>query len=431
MEEAVEELGKALGIDLACNWQSIGSALLEFRADQWVACNAGAVAWPSLACTPEAVAAAIDAFAIEHGVGAVSLDGPQGWRDPASPSGFVGRQCERATRTPGKTGTYGVTLPRTWLRWVRFSIEVFEHLLQQGNATLANNPEDLRLRAPVVGKYHLLECFPTSTWRCSELSPLRGHYISPAEVDAYADALRVRYALPQCSVAGHHDNLQGVVAALPAVGLLGGPCVPIPKGDVARTLRASSNTPSHRAEGLIWDAQPRLSTSRSPTPQCEGRSTPPARSSGDEDVTDNPIVPDPRDPNTDDVIRRGVDLFTRLVDEANKGNPVGVGYGCFVKLVFGVSTFADVAGRNYAQADTSHVLQLARIITEAAGGRKRVTNGQVSIQAAMDTFVWPVAPGHKRPARAHEPGPYQTPYTREHWLALFPDGRRHLISECD
>ena len=58
-----------------------------------------------------------------------------------APSGRkgVGRACEYATRTPGKTGTRGIAYPSTFLRWIRFSIEVFgirlfRELVRRANA---------------------------------------------------------------------------------------------------------------------------------------------------------------------------------------------------------------------------------------------------------------------------------------------------------
>ena len=142
----------ALGIDLACRrWNDIGSALIAFDRQRFTEAVPGAITWPTSDLTPSAVAGAIDAFARAHDIAAVSIDGPQGWRDPVAPSGRkgVGRACEYATRTPGKTGTRGIAYPSTFLRWIRFSIEVFADLLDRPDVALLNEPSgDVPLRQP-------------------------------------------------------------------------------------------------------------------------------------------------------------------------------------------------------------------------------------------------------------------------------------------
>ena len=182
----VDEL-KVLGIDLACrSWAHNGSALLTFGGmpSAWRVCEVGVVRWPDAPLSPAAMARAIDEFAIAHGVRAVSIDGPQGWRSPlAGARPGVGRLCEYQARTPGKTGEFEATYPGNYLGWVRFSIAVFEELMSLGRGTLANEQEvALPIRLPDARKYVLLECFPTSTWRCSGLVPLPGHRKAPPDV---------------------------------------------------------------------------------------------------------------------------------------------------------------------------------------------------------------------------------------------------------
>jgi len=132
-----------LGIDLAsAKWSSVGSATIEFddEADAFTSVVAGAIAWPALPLTPAALADAIDAFARRKGVCAVALDGPQGWRDPATPEGTrgVGRRCEYECRTQGKTGAYPRTFPGTQRAWIEFSVEVFANLLARPGVALAD-----------------------------------------------------------------------------------------------------------------------------------------------------------------------------------------------------------------------------------------------------------------------------------------------------
>jgi hypothetical protein len=75
-----------LGIDLATNWRSLGSAVLSFEDARWIDCVPGAIVWPESTCDAAAIADAILTFALENRISAISLDGPQGWRDPATPA---------------------------------------------------------------------------------------------------------------------------------------------------------------------------------------------------------------------------------------------------------------------------------------------------------------------------------------------------------
>ena len=167
---------------------------------------------------------AVDGFARMHEAVAVSMDGPHAWRDPDAPVSRlgVGRACEYATRTPGKTGTRGVAYPSTFLRWIQFSVDVFAELLSLPGVELANDHRG-ELHQRTTG-YWLLECFPTSTWRTSGLKALPGHRRAPPDVvEGFATRLVDAYSLPASAVTRDHDDLQAVVSTLPAVGLLGGP----------------------------------------------------------------------------------------------------------------------------------------------------------------------------------------------------------------
>lgn len=245
---------RVLGIDLAsASWADNGSALLELDADKtrFVSVTPGAIAWPSSPLTASALADAIDAFARSRGVSAVALDGPAGWRDPSTPPELpgVGRRSEYSCRTQGKTGAYPQTYPRTQRAWIEHCIEVFDALLAKPGVVLANEPD----AAPPAGGYMLLECFPTSTWRVSGLTPLPGKAKKPA-LTPFVDALSLAFGLPSFSTSSH-DDLQGVVAALAAVGALRGPVRTLVHGVPARTV-VDSPGQSRRVEGLIWDAMP-------------------------------------------------------------------------------------------------------------------------------------------------------------------------------
>lgn len=126
-------------------------------------------------------------------------------------------------------------------------------------------------------------------------------------------------------------------------------------------------------------------------------------------------------------VERGKRLFRYLVDRANRHAPVGIGYATFLNYLHGVERFREIVGRNYAQCDTPFVVRIATEITELAGGRmKAVRNGR-SIDAGMDTFIWSSESPFTRPKNAWT-GDRKPPYSRNDWLAIFPDGERQMIT---
>jgi predicted kinase len=225
----------------------------------WLTCDAPAIKWPAEG-RPSArdLANSIDAYARRHSIAAISIDGPQGWRDPARPlDEGVGRQCERDSRTPGKTGDRGITFPRTYLGWTTMAIELFDLLSAKPGVVVANEAaagQDDSARA-----YLLLECFPTSTWRTLGLQPLPSKAKRP-NVEMWAEQLGRATGLSIPRGLGH-DDLQAVVSALPAAALLGAPLLALSRGLAARKLDG------HTIEGLIWDAAPAGVVDMPPTAQ--------------------------------------------------------------------------------------------------------------------------------------------------------------------
>jgi hypothetical protein len=243
---------RVLGIDIATiEWALIGSATIDFDDDSraFTSVIPHVIPWPDSELTPGGLAETIDAFVRNYGVSAVALDGPQGWRDPSTSVGEpgVGRRCEYYSRTPGKTGTYPTTYPGNQRQWIAFSIEVFAKLLTKPGVELADS-EDWEPSS----LYGVLECFPTSAWRTSGLSPLPGKSRRP-QLDSYIEAIRSAYQLPAFETASY-DDLQAVVAALAAAAAVGGPAVRLPEGQSSRLV--SDQRGSRRVEGLIWNVRP-------------------------------------------------------------------------------------------------------------------------------------------------------------------------------
>ena len=202
----------------------------------------------------------------EH-VRAVAFDGPHAWRNPLTPADApgVGRRCEHLCRTQGKTGVYPRTYPGNQFAWIAFCVQVFDSLLAQPGVRLADAPAagvaptgdaTAGPHAGDVGDvgdgYVVLECFPTSTWRASGLTPLPAKAKRP-DVQAHYHALAAAYALPPVQVTGH-DDLQAIVAALAAVGGVGGPVRALPRGEAC--WMAAHADGLRRVEGFIWDAAP-------------------------------------------------------------------------------------------------------------------------------------------------------------------------------
>jgi hypothetical protein len=245
---------RVLGIDVAsASWSDNGSAVIELDevSGTFTGVTAPAIRWPTGSLTPAALAFAIDTFARARGVAAVALDGPQGWRDPGTDPGQpgVGRRCEYACRTQGKTGVYPNTFPANQRGWIQFSIELFDALLSKPGVVLANDR-----RGCEPAGYAVLECYPTSAWRASGLVPLPGKNARPA-LQPYVAALLDAYRLPAPRTPiAQHDDVQAVVAALCAAALCGGPVIAEPEG-VPATVELSGR----RLEGLIWNVRPKAS----------------------------------------------------------------------------------------------------------------------------------------------------------------------------
>lgn len=247
-----------LGVDLAsASWAANGTALLTFEpGGDWIGVDTAVVDWPTGGKPSVAqLAELIDAASRRTDAAAVSIDGPQGWRDPAG-SGW-GRQADRQARTPGKMGPPRSCVPGTYLRWVSFSVAVFAELLRRPQVRLVNEPNGAVEEPPTDG-YYLVESFPTSTWRSAGLTPPPGK-AKTSDAAPFARALARAFGLPPLDGIGH-DDLQAVVAALPAAALLGAPARAVARGTPGRLVGEDW------IEGLIWDAVPAREPLGAPRP---------------------------------------------------------------------------------------------------------------------------------------------------------------------
>ncbi len=251
--------------------------MIEFdrAAQSIISVVAPALGWPGGSFTATAVADAIDGFARKQKVTAVALDGPQGWRDPATPSSLkgVGRRCEYECRTQAKTGVHPTTFPGNQRPWIELCVEIFDELARKPGVVVGN----VGVVAPGTG-YVILECFPTSAWRASALTPLPSKKKHPV-LASYTAALRSAFVLPALTPGSHtHDDLQAAVAALTAMAFVGGPAIPIARG-VPAAAAVGADGVSRRVEGIIWDARP-LSISAAVGANAPPLAKPPSPSAG-------------------------------------------------------------------------------------------------------------------------------------------------------
>ncbi|SRR6266568_2571476 len=183
-EEVIRLAPPVLGVDIGTTWQSTGSALL-WTDDAWVGvreCETHVLESQADELDAASLADATDTAARESGATAVSIDGPQGWRDPASTCAGVGRHAELSARCPGKTGQFGVSFPGTYLRWVRLCIDVFEFRRWSGSTPSASRSA---MRCRRARSWKITTLFrpswrPSPARRSSEVQVERSRMVSRA-----------------------------------------------------------------------------------------------------------------------------------------------------------------------------------------------------------------------------------------------------------
>ena len=150
--------GNVLSIDLASGrYSDNGIAFLErhSRTPEFIKpAELGLSGRPSLAD----FAFGIHEFCQQRDVTVLMIDGPQGWKSPKTKIEHM-RVCERVLNTPGKTGTIGFVKPKTFLRYILFSISLFHSLRVDYKWNLLT--DDWQTSRP---KRWVVESFPSSAW---------------------------------------------------------------------------------------------------------------------------------------------------------------------------------------------------------------------------------------------------------------------------
>ena len=224
----VKRMTTILSVDLASRRSSdIGVVLLERHRGSIRARRAdvfGGNARP----TAIAVADSLDHCARTEGVQLMILDGPQAWKSPDNGLIFA-RKCEADLATQGKTGLPGHCTPSTYLRFIQFSISVFDALADRGWPRLASaetGPENLAL-----------ESFPTAAWRSLGLSPLPGKRSATAEVVRLKQTeLELLFSF-RVGTPLSHDEVQALVAGFAGLAVATSSRVPTGRVSTAASRR--------------------------------------------------------------------------------------------------------------------------------------------------------------------------------------------------
>jgi hypothetical protein len=109
---------------------------------------------------------AINEYCEQKNVSVLLLDGPQGWKSPKTEIEHM-RFCERVLNTPAKTGPIGYVKPKTYLRYIAFSISLFHSLRVDYKWNLFT--DDWASSRP---KRWIVESFPSSAWQTLGLEKL-------------------------------------------------------------------------------------------------------------------------------------------------------------------------------------------------------------------------------------------------------------------
>ena len=151
-----------------------------------------------------------------HGARALSIDGPQAWKDPENGLPCQ-RVCEKALATQAKTGPPGHVKPGTQTSFTALSVRLFDALAARGFARF--DPERRSERTA-------LEVWPTACWRSLGAARLPGKAKArPEDVQRGARVLADRFGVWFGRDDPSHDELQAAVAGLAGIALEGHPAL--------------------------------------------------------------------------------------------------------------------------------------------------------------------------------------------------------------
>lgn len=196
-----------LSVDLAYkDYADIGAVVLR-QSQGAVQCDLVRIPLTGVA-SPDALAGFLDRFCVQAGIRVLLLDGPQGWK--AKENGLIhSRRCERELNTPAKTGEPESVKPANYMKFVLFSIAVFDALACRGWQRLASVGSALAPEARI-----LIESFPLSAWRVLRIDALPAKAkAKPADIERRLTKLQELFPL-RLTGTPTHDELQALVAGL-------------------------------------------------------------------------------------------------------------------------------------------------------------------------------------------------------------------------
>lgn len=197
--------------------------------------------------SPVELARFLDQSCADVGARILILDGPQAWRAVDSAS-MHSRACERELNTLAKTGLPGFVKPANYLKFVAFSVEVFDALCSGGWTRLTHVGVAQQPNSRVA-----IESFPLSAWHSLGIAPLPPKQKTKS-TDFEPRLLALGGILPlHLSGRPTHDQLQAVVGGLAGLAVERN----------AWTACAVAGLPpfacdGHWREGFIANATPRI-----------------------------------------------------------------------------------------------------------------------------------------------------------------------------
>jgi hypothetical protein len=161
----------------------------------------------------EVLAGQLNHLANVRGIRAIVLNGPQAWKSGANGLNYA-RVSERQLNTSAKTGLPGVVMPRSYLAFAEFCMDVYDGLCRRGWQRLSTQGE-----VTVSEDRVLIESCPHAAWKSLGLKPLCSK--RRARVSDLAEAYAaLNHLVPlTCDRPPNHDQLQAIVGGLPGLAI--------------------------------------------------------------------------------------------------------------------------------------------------------------------------------------------------------------------
>jgi hypothetical protein len=207
-----------ISVDLACrDYSDIGIAVLSGPSDK-IAVELVKPAQYHLTGEPSAtdLADRLKQLCYERKSQVLIIDGPQAWKEADNGLEHC-RCCERKLNTPAKTGLPYCVKPRSYKRFVSFSVEVFNELQKNGFRLLQGEND-----YPAKNEVLALESFPLAAWKELKIIPLLAKTkATNADINECLERLKCIYPLNISDLSTpSHDELQAIVMGIAGISFL-------------------------------------------------------------------------------------------------------------------------------------------------------------------------------------------------------------------